>query len=176
MSPEKPEPIVELDAGSIFHVLVAHSVEFVVIGGLAVAVHGYPRGTKDVDVVPAEYAANLDRLYVALTSMGARPLELGDFRPEETPVAFGPEAFTHGGNWVFSTEHGRIDVMQWVPGIDGGYGQLSASAISVEMPGAGGVKFAGYEDLVAMKRTAGRGEDLQDLARLREARGELAEE
>lgn len=48
---------------------------------------------------------------------------------------------------------------------------LSPSAIEVEMEGVT-VKVAGYEDLVALKRQAARPSDLEDLERLRQARGE----
>ncbi len=37
-------------------------VEYVLIGGLAVGAHGFPRATKDVDIVPAPDDGNLDRL------------------------------------------------------------------------------------------------------------------
>ena len=45
-------PHQQLDADTILRTLIAHDVEFVVIGGLAVGAHGFPRATKDVDVVP----------------------------------------------------------------------------------------------------------------------------
>ena len=46
-------PPQQLDADTILRTLIEHGVEFVVIGGLAVGAHGYPRATKDVEVVPA---------------------------------------------------------------------------------------------------------------------------
>jgi predicted nucleotidyltransferase len=138
----------ELDVEAILRTLVAEGVEFLVIGGLAVAVHGYPRATKDVDVVPRADQANLERLYRALAAISARPLEL-----------------------VLQTEHGRVDVMQWLPGA-AGYDELDANAVPIEVRGVGTVRFAGYEDLVGMKTAAGRRQDEEDLARLREARAE----
>ena len=167
-------PVQPLDAATILRTLLAHDVEFLVIGGLAVAAHGFTRGTKDVDLVPAPERENLRRLYDALTELEARPLELGDFRPEELPVPFAPEGLDEGGNWSLLTRAGRVDVMQWIPGIDDGYAQLRPNAIEDEVPGVGTVAFAGYEDLVTMKRTAGRPSDLADLdqlARIREDRG-----
>ncbi len=160
----------QLDADAILHTLLAHEVEFLVIGGLAVGAHGYPRATKDVDVVPAPERENLRRLHAALTELRAEPLEIGDLRAEELPVPFGPEGLDEGGNWTLRTSAGRVDVMQWVPGIDGGYGQLRPNAIEADVPGVGRVLFAGYDDLVTMKRTANRPEDELDLRRLARVR------
>jgi predicted nucleotidyltransferase len=162
---------VELDVEAILRTLVAEGVEFLVIGGLAVAVHGYPRATKDVDIVPRPAAANLERLYGALAAISARPVELGELRPPEMPVDFGPSALALGGNWALQTEHGRVDVMQWLPGA-AGYDELDANAVPIEVRGVGTVRFPGYEDLVGMKTAAGRRQDEEDLARLRQARAE----
>jgi hypothetical protein len=166
-----PVPPQQLDADEILRTLLAHGVEFLVIGGLAVAAHGYARATKDVDVVPAATAENRRRLYAALVDLDAEPAELGDFRPEELPVPFSPEGLEDGGNWTLRTRAGRVDVMQWVPGIDEGYERLRPNAIEDDVPGVGRVAFAGYDDLVAMKRTANRPEDRVDLERLERIRG-----
>jgi hypothetical protein len=163
-------PQQELDADTILRALLEHEVEFVVIGGLAVGAHGYPRATKDVDVVPAPERENLRRLYAALSELDAQPMEIGDFRPEELPVPFAPEGLDEGGNWTLRTVAGRVDVMQWVPGIEDGYAQLRPNAIEGEVPGVGRIRFAGYDDLVTMKRTAGRPEDELDLLRLERVR------
>jgi hypothetical protein len=164
----------ELDADEILRTLLEHGVEFLVIGGLAVAAHGYERGTKDVDVVPAQTTKNRRRLYAALFALDAEPVELGDLRPEELPVTFNEEGLDNGGNWTLRTHAGRVDVMQWVPGIDDGYEQLRPNAIEDEIPRVGRVAFAGYDDLVTMKRRANRPQDRLDLERLeriREDRG-----
>lgn len=160
----------ELDAEAILRVLLEHRVEFILIGGLAVAVHGYPRGTKDVDIVPRVERSNAERLHSALASIDARPIELGDFRPEELPYPFGVEGLAAGGNWALVTTHGRVDVMQWVPGI-GGFEELEPNAVIVDAPRIGTLRVAGYDDVVTMKRTAGRPQDQEDLVRLDEARG-----
>jgi hypothetical protein len=56
-------------------------VEYVLIGGLAVGAHGFPRATKDVDVVPAPDAGNLDRLTKVLRAIEAHNFGAGDFDP-----------------------------------------------------------------------------------------------
>jgi hypothetical protein len=160
----------QLDADTILRALLAHGVEFVVIGGLAVGAHGYVRGTKDVDLVPAPDRENVRRLYAALTELRAEPMEIGDLRPDELPVPFGPEGLAEGGNWTLRTSAGRIDVLQWVPGIENGYETLRANALEVDVPGAGRVLFPGYDDLVAMKRAANRPQDRLDVETLERIR------
>jgi hypothetical protein len=166
-------PAQELDADTILRTLLDHEVEFVVIGGLAVAAHGFPRATKDIDIVPAQQPENRRRLYQALRVLDAEPLEIGDFRADELPVPFAPEGLDEGGNWALRTRAGRVDVLQSVPGIEDGYANLRATALEVELPEVGRVPFAGYVDLVAMKRAAGRAQDDRDLEELRAIRGEL---
>jgi hypothetical protein len=166
-------PPQQLDADTILRTLLDHQVEFVVIGGLAVGAHGYPRGTKAVDLVPSPARENLRRLHAALSQLGAEPLEIGDFRAEEPPVPFAPDGLDQGGNWALRTTAGRVDVLQWIPGIDGGYERLRGNAIEDEVPGVGRIAFAGYDDLVAMKRTAGRPQDEADLYELEQVRRDL---
>ena len=139
------------------------------IGGLCVAAHGYVRATKDVDVVPRPDRENRRRLYDARDSLGARPVELDDFRPDELLVPFAAEGLDEGGNWALATTAGRVDVMQWIPGAPE-YEPLRARALEVKLAGVGAVAFAGYDDLVAMKREAGRPQDELDLQALEQAR------
>jgi hypothetical protein len=162
-------PPQQLDADAILRTLIEHEVEFVVIGGLAVALHGFPRGTKDVDIVPAPDPDNHERLYEALSSLDAQPLEIGDFRAEELPVPFTRDGLAEGGNWALATSAGRVDVLQWLPGIDA-FRQLRANAVEADVPGVGKTLFAGYADFVAMKRAAGRPQDERDLEELRAVR------
>jgi hypothetical protein len=165
-------PPQELDANRILGTLVDHNVEFVVIGGLAVAAHGFPRATKDIDIVPGPEGDNRRRLFEALRVLHAEPLEIGDFGANELPVQFAQDGLDEGGNWALRTSAGRVDILQWVPGIAEGYEKLRAEALAVELPDVGRVLFAGYADLVAMKQAAGRAQDDRDLEELRAIRGE----
>ena len=160
-----------LNLFDLVRVLRERDVEFVVIGGFALFFHGVPRATKDVDIVPSPDPENLRRLCEALDSIDARP-EIGDFRPEEMPVDWSAEGLIEGGgNWIVHTRLGRIDVMQWVPGIES-YGQLRGGAIEQHIPQIDeSILVAGYDDLVSMKEEAGREQDRLDLAALRMARG-----
>lgn len=162
--------IEELEADALLRRLLERGVDFVVIGGLAVAAHGYVRATKDLDVMPDPGRDNLARLLVALRDVHARPVETDEFRAEELPVQFDLDGLAGGGNWALRTDYGRLDVMQRVPGVDG-YGQLRTNALAVQVSDVGAVMFAGYDDLLSMKKAASRDVDLIDVARLEEARG-----
>ena len=92
-------------------------VEYVLIGGLAVGAHGFPRATKDLDIVPAPDQPNLRRLAGVLRAIDARHFETGDFDPAEFPFdPLDPGDLREGGNFVLATRLGRLDIMQWVPG------------------------------------------------------------
>ena len=160
----------ELDIRGILGVLAQEGVEFLIIGGVAVGFHGYVRATKDVDVVPAPDPGNLGKLARVLKALDAQIEGAEEFEDEELPDPLDPEALALGGNWVMSTRLGRFDVMQWI-GEDALWEKLSPRAIEAEI-GDLIVKVVGYEDLVALKEHAGRPEDLTDLQRLRQARGE----
>lgn len=156
---------------AILATLVTKEVEFLLVGGLAVGRHGYPRATKDVDIVPAPDADNLEKLWAALVELDAQVLALGDFRPEELPVALSLEALQQGANWDLSTAHGRLDILQYLEGAlesQADYERLRAGAVS-DRYRFGTVWVAGYDDLIDLKTLAGRDQDLADIRALREA-------
>jgi predicted nucleotidyltransferase len=160
--------LAELDIEALLRELVEGGVEFLLIGGVAVAYHGYVRATKDVDVVPASDRNNLERLAMVLQHLEAQVEGAEDFDKGELPDPLDPAALELGGNWILSTRLGRLDVMQWI-GDHELWGELSPAAIEERIDGLP-VKIVGYEDLVKLKELAGRPEDLLDLQHLREAR------
>jgi hypothetical protein len=160
---------------SLLGVLVEHKVDFVIVGGFAVVAHGYVRATKEVDICPDPAKDNLDRLAAALTELEAEPLALDDFAPEEFDLRPDREGLQFGGNWTLRTKHGRLDVLQHIKGLgadEGGWKELSRRAVRINFVGYDCL-FAGYEELLSMKRAAGRPQDELDIKSLRAARGEL---
>lgn len=160
----------ELDIRGILAALVREDVEFLIIGGVAIGFHGYVRATKDVDVVPAPDPQNLAKLAQALRALDAQIEGAEEFESGELPDPLDPAALSLLGNWVLRTRLGRFDIMQWI-GEDALWKKLSPTAVVADIDGLA-VKIVSYEDLVALKERAGRPEDLLDLQRLREARGE----
>jgi hypothetical protein len=160
----------ELDIRGILEELNRADVEFLIIGGVAVGFHGYVRATKDVDVVPAPDPRNLARLAGVLGTLDAQLEGVDEFEDGELPDPLDPEALALGGNWVLRTRLGRFDIMQWI-GEDALWERLSPTAVETDIGGLL-VKMVGYEELIVLKENAGRPEDLIDLRRLRQARGE----
>lgn len=158
----------DLDIRGILGELAREGVDFLVIGGVAVGYHGHVRATKDIDVVPAPDASNLERLAGVLRQLDAEVEGAQEFASDELPDPLDPDALALGGNWVLTTRLGRLDVMQWL-GDDPLWETLSPAAIQDQI-GDIPVKFVSYEDLVALKELAGRPQDLTDLERLRDAR------
>lgn len=143
-------------------------VQFVVIGGVAVGVHGFIRATKDLDIVPDPDPENLARLARVLTEINAQHVGLADFSPEEFPYdPTDPTQLAEGANFRLDTSLGPIDIMQWVAGIasDLAYRELAPQAVSVTFRDAQ-IQVCGLEHLRAMKRAASRPQDLEDLRRL----------
>jgi predicted nucleotidyltransferase len=165
-----PLRVAPLQIEPLLRHLAEHRVEFVIIGGFSLSVHGVVRGTKDIDIVPNPEARNLARLADALAAIEAEILLADDFDPGELGIEPNAEGLAFGGNWVLRTTLGRLDVMQEVAGVRG-FPQLDANAVEVEVPGAGTFRFAGYEDLIAMKTAAGRPQDEIDIVSLQRARG-----
>jgi len=165
--PLKPEPLLS--------VLMEHDVRFVVVGGYAVAAHGYVRATKDIDICPEPTDENLTRLAEALAELEAEPTGLDDFSSDEFDLKPDLEGLRHGGNWTLRTKYGRLDVMQHLAGLGddgGGWKELSRRAVTRDFLGHECL-FCSYEDLLAMKRGAGRPQDEVDIKSLKAARGEL---
>lgn len=158
-----------LDVEGLLAALERADIRFVVIGGFAVGAHGYPRATKDLDIVPDPESENLKRLASLLSDLNASVLGTEDFAEDEV-VQPDADGLGMGGNFVLATSHGRLDIMQLI-GPDLEYADLDSAAVEDEVFGHR-IRFCGFDHLIAMKETAGRPEDEIDLRRLRESRSD----
>ncbi len=147
--------------------LLDHGVEFVLIGGFAGAVRGSPMITGDIDICYARDAANLDRLAATLTELGAT------LRGASPDVPFLLEARTlaAGDHFRFSTEAGSLDCLATPAGTEG-FADLDASATDEDLDGLV-VRVASLDDLIRMKRAAGRPQDRIAIEWLSALRDEL---
>jgi hypothetical protein len=150
------------DPRDIFEVLVRHDVDFVVIGGVAVIGHGSTRTTRDVDFVAATDADNLARLEFALRELDA---EVWGVDAHLLGIDLDARTLGEGGNFTLVTRAGGLDFFNEVPG-GAPYEQIRARSVVAEVPGGVQIRIAGTDDLIAMKRAAGRPRDLQDIATL----------
>jgi hypothetical protein len=141
-------------------------VDYVLIGGLAVGAHGFPRATKDLDIVPSPDQPSLCRGRRAAWDTRS-PFETGDFDPAEFPFdPLDPDDLREGGNFVLATRLGRLDIMQWVPGVPGDwvFEHLARSAVETTL-GPRKVRLCSKEDLGRhMDRHALRQRDLRSAA------------
>jgi hypothetical protein len=150
-----------LDAERIFTVLDAHRVEYVVIGGIAVQVHGHVRMTNDIDLIPSPTPRNMQRLAAALAELEARILN-----PGSEQVKIDARMLPRATLWQLTTPHGDIDVLHDAPGA-APFPQLRKRALSITL-GDHPILIASRDDLIRMKRAAGRPLDLADIAALTE--------
>lgn len=146
------------DARELFRALAQHAVDYVTIGGIAVQAYGGQRLTQDLDVAISPSAANLKRLADALADLDARILGPGGQRSRSVPTA---SLLASGDQWHLVTPHGPLDVVM-LPAHLGSFAEMRARAHDVPL-GDLSVPIAHRNDLVAMKRAAGRPQDLADV-------------
>ena len=163
-----------LDPEALLRSFSEAGLRYVVVGGVAVNAHGVIRATKDLDICPDPDRSNLERLAKLLRDLEVVQVGAEDFDDAEMP--FDPknaEDLAQGGNFRLQTRLGELDVMQWLSGIEGdlAYAVLADEAMIVELEGLD-VPICSLRHLRAMKRAAGRPQDLQDLADLAVARGD----
>jgi hypothetical protein len=157
----------DFDPELALRVLVEHEVRFVVIGGLAARALGAPLITNDTDVCYERSHENLERLAAALRALNARLRGA----PADVPFQLDAETLGHGDHFTFTTDAGAFDILG-TPSGSQGYASLEATAVPAEIEGVQ-VLIAGLEDLVRMKRAAGRLKDLRALEELGGLRDEL---
>lgn len=137
--------------------LLDAEARFLVVGAHALAVHGIPRGTQDLDIWIDSSAGNAQRVWAGLLAFGA-PLEdldveLADLQEPETVVQLGLPPH-------------RIDILTGISGVsefdEAWSGRMIQPVRDREIP------FLGREALVRNKRATGRTKDLADLEALGE--------
>jgi predicted nucleotidyltransferase len=144
--------------------LTEHGVDFVVVGGVAVILQASPRFTRDLDICYALEQENLDRLGEVLVELGAK------LRGIEEDLPFVPDgrALRHTQMLTLTTADGGLDLLVEPEGSPG-YPALRRRSDEIDLDGIG-VRVASIDDLIAMKRAAGRPQDLVDLESLELAR------
>jgi predicted nucleotidyltransferase len=151
--------------------LSRENVDFVLVGGLAVSLHGVVRGTMDVDIVLAMNDSNLDRFIETARKLGLRPLLpvaidslknadlLEQWHREKNMLAFSlrPER----------PEDAVIDVLIRPVA---SYTEMAAQAVHMDVGGVQ-IPVASIEHLIEMKSSADRDIDRFDVDALRRLGG-----
>ncbi len=148
----RPAPRLPQDFRDMLGLLDSCGVEFLLVGGLALAVHAEPRATKDMDLWVHPTPENARRLFKALEQFGA---PTHGTRPDDFST---PGTFLQLG-----VPPVRIDLLTAIEGVD------FAAAWKRRVHGAlDGVRVPvlSVRDLLANKRAVGRPQDLVDVAQL----------
>ena len=141
-------------------------MEYVVIGGIAATFQGSTTITRDFDICYSRERANLERLASALRELDARLR--GDV---DVPFQLDTASLRNGLNFTFKTKHGDFDCLG-DPGGGFDYDLLKRNADQMDVTGWK-VMVASLDDIIAMKRAAGRIKDrieVENLSALREVR------
>jgi hypothetical protein len=146
--------------------LIAHEVDFVIVGGVAIRLHSSAYITNDLDFCYSRSKQNLRNLVAALSPFEPRPRDF----PTDLPYIFDEASLNNATHFTFETSIGSIDLLGEVKGV-GDYSD--AVERSVEFPIYGGlVKALSLDALIDAKTAADRPKDrlvLPELRALREA-------
>lgn len=148
------------DFGRLLHLLSEASVEFIVVGGVAAAVHGAARATYDLDISYCREPANIENLIQALA--GVHPYLRGV--PAGLPFRWDAETIRRGLNFTLVTDSGPIDLLGEITG-GGSYEDLRPYCARVELFGISCLCVT-LPKLIVLKRAAGRRRDNDALAEL----------
>lgn len=131
-------------------------VDFVLVGGVAVTLHGYMRLTEDVDIIVDAAPDNLTRLLQALSTYGqgfAAELSLEDFADEEGAIRI-----------VEETESNQIDIFTRMSGLY--YKDFVTDADTLQLSDHE-IHFASKAALIHLKGQSSREKDILDVAALK---------
>lgn len=133
--------------------LIAHEIEYMVVGGYSVAFHGFPRYTGDFDVWINTAEKNSERLISALDDFGfsSLGLQVADFVESNKVIQLGVEPL-------------RIDIMTSISGVES-FSEAFANKETIRLSGID-LNYIGYRDLVANKKETARLQDKRDLEEL----------
>jgi len=127
---------------------------FVVLGGHAVAFHGHPRATKDLDVLVEANSENAKRVYAALAAFGA-PLSAFEVSVDDFA--------SYDGVLQLGVPPRRIDIINRADGIT--FPEAIADGESFDLDGRE-IPVIGRNALIKNKRAAGRPQDIADVKAL----------
>ena len=162
-----PEP---LDPQRLFAVLEQHSVEYVLIGGLAAVLYGSALVTNDADICPDRDHANLERLAAALQELHARVRTASE--PEGAVFTCDAEMLGRVRLLNLQTDAGQFDLAFEPPGFTG-YEDLAVRAEAFDIDGVP-VRVAALRDIIRSKEAANRLKDQAALPHLYALEDEIA--
>jgi hypothetical protein len=144
--------ILNPDFKEFFQLLNVNNVRYLIVGGYAVAYHGHPRYTKDIDVWIWIDSDNARRMVKTLADFGFGSLGLkeDDFLETDTIIQLG-----YAPN--------RIDLIMGVPGVE--FEECYAKRAETDIDGVK-LSFIDLENLKKSKKASGRPQDMADVENL----------
>jgi predicted nucleotidyltransferase len=143
-----------LDFKELLKLLNSRKVNYLLIGGYAVIIHGYPRFTADLDIVIASDAENVFRCIAALNDFG-----FGD-------TGLGPELFSEPDSLVrMGVEPVKIEILNYLKGLD--FSKAYERRITRQVEDIE-IAVISLEDLITNKMVVGRLKDRLDVEELKE--------
>ena len=136
------------DYRDMLHALSDEKVRFLLVDAFAMAAHGYPRATMDIDIWVMPSPGNADAVLRALRRFGA---QLGDLTKEDL--------LTEGTVFQIGVAPRRIDIITAVSGLE--FEETYRRSLSVNLEGVV-VHIPSIDDLICNKRASGRTRDLAD--------------
>ena len=142
------------DFNEFVELFIAHDVRFLIIGGYALAAHGFPRYTGDLVAWIWATEENAHRILRALEEFGfgGVGVTIADFTSEDSVVQLGFPPY-------------RIDILTKADGLD--FESAWSRRVTISVNGAE-VPFISREDFIANKTAVGRPQDLVDVEKLSE--------
>lgn len=137
---------------TFIRLLNEEGAEYVVIGGYAVAKHGYPRYTGDLDIFISGTPENAEKLVSVMFKFGFGPydFEVSDFTGSERFVSIGDEPY-------------KIELLTSTLGVS--FEEVYQNKVVVDTE-AVRINFISYQELILNKKAVGRPKDLLDLENL----------
>jgi len=145
---------VQTDFKDLLKLFNAHNVKYIIVGGYALAFHGAPRYTGDIDIYVKSEAKNAKKIIKALDEFGfgSAGLTCEDLENPDNVIQLGVPPV-------------RVDIITSISGVtwedafsgcvDGKYGDVP-------------VKYIGLNEFIINKRSTGRKKDISDLEALGE--------
>jgi hypothetical protein len=140
---------IQKDFKELLELFNAHKVEYIVVGSYALAFHGAPRYTGDIDLLVKPDAENARRVLAALNDFGFKSLNLNE-----------PDFVRIGNVIQLGVPPVRIDIMTSITGVDWEKAQTNKVAGDY---GGTAVYFLGKKEYISNKKAVGRKKDLADI-------------
>ena len=151
----KPKP----DFVAILQTLVAHRVDFLVVGGICGVLHGAPIATFDLDLVHSRHPDNIQRLMAALETLEAHYRTRKDLKPDVSHLS-------SPGHQLLLTCFGPLDILGEI-GKGRGYDDLLRDSVEMDVGPETTIRLLSLEALIQTKQETARDKDNAVLAVLR---------